>query len=34
MERGPSRCDPKRGHREVAGEFSVPDFQDMVFEAG
>ena len=31
---GPSRCDPKRGQRELASEFSVPDSEDMVFEAG
>ena len=24
LDRGPSRCDLKRGQREVAGEFSVP----------
>ena len=29
----PSRYDPKRGQREVAGEFSVPDSEGMVFEA-
>ena len=30
---GPSRFDPKRGQREVAGEFSEPDSEGMVFEA-
>ena len=29
----PSRYDPKRGQREVAGEFSVPDSEGLVFEA-
>ena len=28
-----SRCDSKRGQREVAGESSVPDSEGMVFEA-
>ena len=27
------RCDPKRGRREVAGEFSEPDSEGAVFEA-
>ena len=33
LDRGVSRCDPKRGQREVAGEFSVLDPEGMVFEA-
>ena len=30
--RGPFHWDPKRGQREVAGEFSVPDSEGVVFE--
>ena len=33
LDRGPSRCDPKRGQREVAGDFSVADSKGMVPEA-
>ena len=33
LNRGPSGCDPKRGQREEAGEFSVADSDGMVFEA-
>ena len=33
LDRGPSRWDPKRGLREVAGEFSVPESEGLVFEA-
>ena len=33
MEGSCSRCGPERGQREVAGEFSVPDSEDTVFEA-
>ena len=32
LDRGPFRCDPKRGQREVAGEVSVSDFEGMVLE--
>ena len=32
MERGPSRFDPKRGQREIAGEFSEPNSEGTVFE--
>ena len=32
LDRGPFRCDPERGQREVAGEVSVPDFEGMVLE--
>ena len=31
LDRG--RCGPKRGHREVASEFSVPISECMDFEA-
>ena len=30
--RGAFHGDPKCGSREVAGEFSVPDFEGLVFE--
>ena len=33
LDRGPSRCDPKRGQRDVADESSAPDSEGMVFEA-
>ena len=33
LDRGASRCDPKRGQREVAGEFYVIESEGMVFEA-
>ena len=33
LDRGASRCDPKRGQLEVAGEFSVSDSEGRVFEA-
>ena len=33
LDSGPSRCDPKRARREVAGEFSEPDSEGAVFEA-
>ena len=33
LDRGASRCDPKRGQREVAGEFSVTDSEGIVFDA-
>ena len=29
----PCRCDPKRGHWEVAGEVPEPDSESTVFEA-
>ena len=34
LEGGRSRCDPKRGQREVADAVSVPHSEDMVFKAG
>ena len=34
LDRGASRCDPKRGQREVAGEFSVPDFEGYSVRGG
>ena len=33
LDRGLSRCDPKRGQREVPGEYSVPNSEGVVFEA-
>ena len=32
LDRGASRCDPKRGQRQAASEFSVPDSEGKVFE--
>ena len=33
LDRGPSRCDPKRGQQEETGEFPLTDSEGMVFEA-
>ena len=30
---GAFRCGPKGGQREIAGEFSVPDSEGVVFES-